>query len=99
MRIQLTDEHILEYDGMGYILYVKMKTPRIKNGKLKEWDTEGYYGTIEQVSVGMYRHKVHASGVTTVKELVELQNEFRKAITTYLHHAVARQTDFDDENE
>jgi hypothetical protein len=99
MRLQLTDRHLLEYDGMGYILRVRPKKPYMNKGKLVEWDTEGYYGNLEQVSTGLYRHEVHASGIETVKQLISLQKEFVASITACIKAGKAPSGHSADEDE
>lgn len=96
MRIQLTDRHQLEYDGMGYILRVRSINPPMGVG---EWDIEGFYGDLSQVARGLYRHGVHASGVETVEQLILLQKAFVNTIISNVRGWKAPPDDPDDENE
>ena len=99
MRIQLTDQHLIEYDGMGYILRVRPKIPYMSKGKLIEWDIEGFYGDLSQVAHGLYRHEVHASGVKTLEQLISLQQEFATIITSFLRGVEAGAGHSADEDE
>jgi hypothetical protein len=97
MKIQLTDLHRLEYDGMGYILQIKLKVPHINRDQLVEWKVEGYYGNLDQVADGLYRHEVHAAGIETVEELIRLQREFVDAVVSTVRATIAVPKDFDEE--
>jgi hypothetical protein len=97
MKIMLTDKHMLEYDGMGYTLQIRYDVPRMKKGKLEEFGIEGFYGNLDQVAHGLYRHEVHAAGIETVAELIRLQREFVDAVVSTVRAAIAIPTDFDEE--
>jgi hypothetical protein len=96
MNIQLSGKYSLGYDGMGYTLYLRREKPRMNRGILEEFTVEGYYGTLDQVAHGLYRHGVHAPAIETVDELRKLQQDFVGTINPILTRTIATADDSDD---
>lgn len=77
MMLQLSSDHLLEYDGMGYTLKTLDLATDRKTGEVElVWRTEGHYGNIQQAIQGAWRHKMNSDAIETLERLESESKRF-----------------------
>ena len=74
--IHIDDEFRISSYSNGIILYRR----KLKSKELK-WSVCGYYNMITDAIMAYFRRSVEQSGVTEIKQLLELYNEIEDNVT------------------